>query len=200
MEIKEELDIDFLRREIAQDPRYRNLFSKIWKMKEECSSFATLQEIVNALRSFKQKQIDEMREEWERACGLPMTNEQEGMFFGNSKVKTSFVLIDKVLDFIEYTDKMDQIAELFGFNFLAPTVIGKKIDGWWRGGEETAKVYRNAREAKKAEYQALFDEERNKKSGWSTHALDKLVAKRVGKSVSHVHQTRTGYVRKRKNS
>jgi hypothetical protein len=62
---------------------------------------------------------------------------------------------------------MDQITELFGFNFLAPTVIGKKIDGWWRGGEETAKVYKNAREAKKAEYQALFDEEKKKKSSWS---------------------------------
>jgi hypothetical protein len=198
MEIKEELDTDFLRKEIAQDPRYRNVFSKIWKMKEECSSFATLQEIVNALRNFKQKQIDEMCKEWERACGGPMTHEEEQMFFGNSKVKASFALIDQLLDFIECTEKMDQITELFGFNFLAPTVIGKKIDGWWRGGEETAKVYKNAREAKKAEYQALFDEEMKKKPKWSTHALDKLVAKRVGKSVSHVHQTRTGYVRKKK--
>lgn len=167
-------------------------------MKEECSSFATLQEIVNVLRSFKQKQIDEMQKEWERACGLPMTHEQEQIFFRNSKVKASFALIDNMLDFIEYTEKMDQITELVGFNFLAPTVIGKKIDGWWRGGEETAKVYKNAREAKKADYQALFDEEKKKKPGWSVHAIDKLVAKRVGKSVSHVHQTRTGYVRTKK--
>ena len=100
MEFKEELiDINFLRNEITQDPRYRNMFSKIWKMKEECSSFATLQEIVNVLRSFKQKQIDEMRKEWERACGLPMTHEQEQMFFGKSKVKASFALIDAMCEF-----------------------------------------------------------------------------------------------------
>lgn len=196
---EEDLDIDLLKQEVEKDPRHKKIFLGLWKVIEELRMWGNLQEMVDVIREIRRQLIANMHKEWERCSGYPMTIEQEKMVFGTPKNQVKLAMVDKMMDFIEHMYKANQIAMLFGLDSVAPIALNKMASGCWKGGDETAKLYKGQKEKLREEYQTLFDEKKKMRpKKWSVHAIEKEVAKTVHKSVSHVHQVRTGYVRRKK--
>ena len=174
---EEDLDVDLLRQIVKEDPRYKNIFSGLWQLLEDLGR-GNLQDFVNIMRNIRQKQIDEMCKEWERASGLPMTFEQEQMVFGNPRSKVSLAIIDKMIDFIEHIEKASQIAQLFGLNSVAPIVVSKKTRGWSKGGKAKAEQYKDEIEKTRERRRELHQKMKGNNPGMSDHAVDLKIAKK----------------------
>jgi len=187
---EEELDIELLRTEVACNPSYRNIFSRLWMLIEEIGPNKSLQDTVDFFRGFQQKQTSAMRTEWQRASGKPMTLEQEKLVFGSKRSKVNTALIEKMQDFIEHMHKANEIAKLFGLDEIAPIIVSKKASGWRKGGEAKAMESKITTEYLGNELRKLHEEMKKRSPKLSDHAIDTRIADQRGISANYVYKLR----------
>lgn len=192
LEINEdELDITFLQELVKGDSRYKEIFSKIWQMAEEFEKKGkNLCDFVSWMRKMEHNLINRLYMHWEQLSGKPMTIQQEEAVFQNSKIQVSLTLIDKMIDLIDYVNKADEIAKLFGLRTFSPIMISKKTQGWSTGGKAKAKQDKKRLEERQERLRKLHQEMKERNENMSDHAIDLRIAKQEGLKRSTVYNLR----------
>ena len=185
----------FIKQIVAEDPSYKNIFSNLWQLIEDLRGLATLQEMVDFFRRFKEEQFALMRATWEKACGRPMTPEQEYLCFEAPKIKASLMVVEKVLEFIEHMYKANEIVVFFGLKNVAPLAINKKGRGWSKGGKQKAEANKFVVDERRKEILKEHEAMKKRSFRMSNSAIDRRIAEQQGISVSYVYQIRTGKLR-----
>lgn len=167
---------------------YKNIFMNIPELHEQTGG--NLEKMVNLLRKIISNQIDQMKTEWERASGEPMSEKQNQLVFNNPQTLANVKTINNLIDYIDHIDKANKIAESESFNLIAAL---KKSRSCRNGGIKRAEVINEARPRTKKQFQNRFDQIKKRSPGLSKNAICIKISEEFQCSSSHVYKILTDY-------